>query len=144
MPYPLRGPTGYTQGTNRVYAAGITFTSSGTAALPSMNWAVDPDNGPYYSGASNRWELAAGGTDVWSVRTALAHAYVPFSTASTANFAGVVTLGSASYLVLTETSAPGAAGADTVRIYAVVDGGSKTDLVAIFQTGAAQAVSGEP
>ena len=36
---------------------------------------------------------------------------------------------------LSEMSAPGAGASDTVRIYAVVDGGSLTDLAAVFQDG---------
>ncbi len=36
---------------------------------------------------------------------------------------------------LTERTAPGAGAANTVRIYAVVDGGSLTDLAAVFQDG---------
>lgn len=128
----------------RTTSAGFSSSIAGSQATPAFNWSTDPDNGLYYSGASNRWELVAGATDVYSVRTALAVAYVPFSASSTVNIAGIVTLGAASYLVLTETTAPGAAAANTVRIYAVEDGGLKTDLAAIFQSGSAQAVSGEP
>lgn len=40
-----------------------------------------------------------------------------------------------SYLQLTEMTAPGAGAADTVRIYAVIDGGNLTDLAAVFQDG---------
>ena len=36
---------------------------------------------------------------------------------------------------LTEMAAPGAGAANSVRIYAVVDGGSLTDLAAVFQDG---------
>ncbi|KKN16503.1 hypothetical protein LCGC14_0975140, partial [marine sediment metagenome] len=39
------------------------------------------------------------------------------------------------YLQLTERSAPGAGAADTARIYAIVDGGTMTDLAAVFQDG---------
>ena len=40
-----------------------------------------------------------------------------------------------SYIELLERTAPGAGPANTVRIYAVVDSGSLTDLVAVFQDG---------
>ena len=39
------------------------------------------------------------------------------------------------FLEFTEMSAPGAGAANTVRVYAVVDGGSLTDLAAVFQDG---------
>lgn len=39
------------------------------------------------------------------------------------------------YIELDEMTAPGAGAADTVRIYAVVDGGGLTDLNAVFQDG---------
>lgn len=122
----------------RITGAGFTSSIAGTGSLPSYNWNVggDTDNGMYYSGAANRWELAAGAADVWSVRTALALAYVPFQAASTAQFN--------SYIQMLETTAPGAPSADRVNIYAVVDGGGKTDLDAIFQSGAAQVFTQEP
>lgn len=41
----------------------------------------------------------------------------------------------AGFVNLTERTAPGAGAANTVRIYAVVDGGSLTDLAAVFQDG---------
>ncbi len=41
----------------------------------------------------------------------------------------------AGYLGFTEMAAPGAGGANTARIYAVVDGGALTDLAAVFQDG---------
>ncbi len=37
------------------------------------------------------------------------------------------------YIELLEMSAPGAGAANTVRIYAVIDGGTLTDLAAVFQ-----------
>ena len=54
--------------------------------------------------------------------------------------AGIVVPGgdaviAAGHLQLSEVSAPGAGGANTARIYAVVDGGSLTDLEAVFQDG---------
>ena len=39
------------------------------------------------------------------------------------------------YLEMEEMAAPGAGAANTVRVYAVVDGGSLTDLAAVFQDG---------
>jgi hypothetical protein len=48
------------------------------------------------------------------------------------------------YLQFTEVGAPSAPPADKVYVYAVVDGGSKTDIAALFQTGAAQTVAQEP
>lgn len=39
------------------------------------------------------------------------------------------------FVSFTETAAPGAGGADTARIYAIVDGGALTDLAAVFQDG---------
>ena len=40
-----------------------------------------------------------------------------------------------SYMEVTEMAAPGAGAANTARIYAVVDGGTLTDLAAVFQDG---------
>lgn len=109
----------------------------------AWQYAGDPNSGGYHSGVADRHELAAGGVDVWSVRTSLAHAYVPFTAASTATV-GTNLMITAGYIEMTEIAAPGAGAADKVRIYPVVDGGSKTDLAAIFQSGAAQVFAQEP
>jgi hypothetical protein len=130
--------------TGRVTGAGFTSSIRGTAATPAYNWSEDPDNGPYYSGVANRVDYSAGGTDVVSHRSGLFVSYGSSTLVGAVVFSGVVSLGANSYLVFTETAAPGAAATDTVRMYAVVDGGGKTDLVAVFQSGAAQTVAQEP
>ncbi|NIV33247.1 MAG: hypothetical protein GWN58_28520 [Anaerolineae bacterium] len=48
---------------------------------------------------------------------------------------GNLILPNGNYLELLEMAAPGAGGANTVRIYAVEDGGTLTDLAAVFQDG---------
>jgi hypothetical protein len=47
-------------------------------------------------------------------------------------------------LELAEMTAPGNGAANTVRIYAVDNGGGKTQLMAIFNTGAAQQLAIQP
>jgi len=69
--------------------------------------------------------------------------------AETGSGAGTVTLTTnldinGGYIQLEEMSAPGTGGTNHVRIYAVVDGGGKTDLEAIFQLGDAQVIAQEP
>lgn len=48
------------------------------------------------------------------------------------------------YIELPEITAPGAPGSNRVRIYAVDNGSAKTQLMAIFPTGAAQELEIEP
>ncbi|MAH50452.1 hypothetical protein CMI37_31815 [Candidatus Pacearchaeota archaeon] len=47
----------------------------------------------------------------------------------------IIIEGTSGFLEMKEISAPGAGATDKVRIYAVVDGGSLTDLAAVFQDG---------
>lgn len=49
-----------------------------------------------------------------------------------------------SYAQLSEMTAPAAPAANSVRIYAVDNGGGKTQLMALFATGAAQQIAIEP
>lgn len=189
----------------RTTAAGFTSSTNGTVGTPAYNFSSDVDCGIYHSGVANRYELAAGGADVHSIRTALSHAYVPFSMGSTGTITGgnftmgtgrklildnnltttdlplqfngdpntgigwdsadyiryyaggsfiagvsssaglvaqsVLTISNnaifpaGSYIEMTEGTAPASPAADKVRIYAVVDGGSLTDLAAKFQDG---------
>ena len=74
--YPLNGPKGYVQGmaggtitgdvtiTGRTTSAGFTSSIAGTGTLPAYNWSADTNNGLYYSGAADRWELALWGRNL--------------------------------------------------------------------------------
>ena len=57
---------------------------------------------------------------------------------------GTNLLGGANYQQLTEMTAPSAGAADTVRIYAVDNGSGKTQLMALFSSGAAQQIAIQP
>lgn len=54
------------------------------------------------------------------------------------------TAGGANFYELTEMTAPCAGGANTARLFAVVNGSCKTELRVIFQTGASQVIATEP
>ena len=129
--------------TGRTTSAGFTSSIDGTQGTPAYNWSNGTGYGSFLEIAGSRFALASAGTERMYVGSTVHH-YVFSSFAGAVNVSGAVTIGAGGYLVLTETTAPGAAGADTVRIYAVVDGGSKTDLTSIFQSGGAQAITGEP
>lgn len=93
----------------------------------------DPNTGLIRIAADQIGVVAAGGTPLSAQNGA--------ANASTFNVSGgIVNQG---FLYMHEMAAPGAL-ADYAVIYAVVDGGSKTDLVALFQTGAAQTITQEP
>ena len=113
-----------------------TYTGENTWTAP-LNFdaevRIKSANKLYYDGGGNtyihqesadRMELFIGGTKqyIWSD--------------GTLNFdrAMIVTL-KGGYLEMNERTAPGAGSANSVRIYAVVDGGSRTDLAAVFQDG---------
>jgi len=48
------------------------------------------------------------------------------------------------HIEMSEVTAPGAGAANSARLYAVDDGGGKTNLVVIFASGAAQVIAAEP
>lgn len=57
---------------------------------------------------------------------------------------GYIRLPDTSFLEFDERTAPAAGGANTVRIYAVDNGAGKTQLMALFATGAAQQIAIQP
>jgi len=59
------------------------------------------------------------------------------------NFQDSIDLGLGNHLTFTEMTAPGGA-TNTARVYAVVNGSSKTDLRVIFQSGASVLIATEP
>lgn len=125
---------------------------AGTAADCSWQWPGDPNTGAYYASA-DRYELAANGGDTMSIRNQLAISYLGHNVNTLSGVSGSqINIGSGhnivfagdGYIEMEEMVAPGAPAADRVRIYAVVDGGAKTDLAATFQSGAAQVFAQEP
>lgn len=65
--------------------------------------------------------------------------------ATTLEIAGALTLsGAASYLAGTEITAPAAPAADGYRVFAQDNGGGKTQLMVLFNTGAAQQIAIQP
>jgi hypothetical protein len=123
--------------TGRTTSAGFSSSIDGDATTPAFNWSGDTDNGMYRGGA-NDLRLGSAGSIAMS-STSGGVSFYNHTFVASGNLG--ITSG---YLQLAEIAAPGAGAADTVRIYAVVDGGSKTDLVGIFQTGAAQVAAQEP
>jgi hypothetical protein len=83
-----------------------------------------------------RWEIVSGG----SIIAGFDNAYDIGATAG--NRPRNLFLGS--YAQLSEMTAPAAPAADSVRIYAVDNGSGKTQLMALFATGAAQQIAIEP
>lgn len=131
----------------RTTSAGFSSSIAGTAGLPAYKL-LTTGNGMFEDGTT-RVAIATNSADKAYWSTTVNHNYQTtsyaggISSVSDINMSGNLTM-TAGYIVLTERAAPGAAAADTVRIYAVVDGGSKTDLTSIFQSGAAQEISAEP
>ena len=134
--------------TGRITGAGFSSTIAGTAGLPAYKLPTT-GNGMFEDGTT-RVAVAVNSADkaYWSTTTNHNYQSVSMSGGLTGvtdiSMGGILTISSAGYIVLTERAAPGAAAADTVRIYAVVDGGSKTDAAAVFQSGAAQVFAQEP
>jgi len=81
-------------------------------------------------GSADRLGLIADGNEIISVRPAVVSVNQNVSVTNSSNL--LVLDG---YLELTEIAAPGAPAGDKVRVYAVVGGGSLTDLAAVFQDG---------
>ncbi len=68
---------------------------------------------------------------------------VTVSSSGAVTFTGTVVMG-ANFHELTEMAAPGAGAANTARIFAQDNGGGKTQLMVIFNTGAAQQIAIQP
>lgn len=94
----------------------------------SLQWPSDADTGLIWDSA-NHFRAITGGnvTQTWS--------------GGTSNFVSPAIF--FSYLEIRETTAPSGL-ANAVRIYAVDDGGGKTDFTSLFGSGAAQPITGEP
>jgi hypothetical protein len=120
--------------TGRTTSAGFTSSIDGDTTTAAFAFLGDENTG-VFSGADGRVSTVGNGTE--GLRTS--SFAVQVTNAVQGNL--VLTTG---YLQLPEIAAPGTGGADTVRLYGVVDGGSKTDFAAIFQSGAAQTVAQEP
>ena len=88
----------------------------------------DDDTGIGRNGA-DQLSLIAGGAEIISVRNAAVNLLKDM------NMVGSDLYIAGNFVEFTEMSAPGAGAANTVRVYAVVDGGSLTDLAAVFQDG---------
>jgi hypothetical protein len=93
-----------------------------------LQWNGDPNHGYSYIAADQSSIVCGGGNKLNITSTAAS-----FNVGLTVAAGNMVV--SSGYLQLTEMAAPGAGAADTVRIYAAVDGGSLTDLEAVFQDG---------
>lgn len=153
--FPMPGSRGYLTGfgpiaqdittTGRLTAAGFTSSIAGTATLPAYNWSADPNNGPYYSGATDRCEWAAAGADLLSFRsgTFLVYNGVFQSDATFTILTGRNLVMNGGYFDQVEIAAPSAPAANTARIF-TVDATAKTRVSAIMPTGAAQTIATEP
>lgn len=147
--YPRTGFKSYVRGFDVITATSLTTTGDvtvqGVLVVPASNsttncpiqFAGDPNTGiRWIAGDQFGFVNGGGSSQTWT------------STAISQNLATTIAAGNltvtSGYIQLTEMAAPGAGAANTVRIYAVVDGGAKTDLSAIFQSGAAQIAAQEP
>lgn len=101
-------------------AAGQIFADSGTATDPGIS--IGGSSTGIFSNAATTVNIAIGGGTPVTVNGSAFYLFIP--------------LGMASYIDMYEVAAP-AGGTDIARLFAVVDGGSKTDLKVIFQSGAA-------
>lgn len=110
----------------------ILDASTSTTSCP-LQFGGDPNTGLSYVAADQMSIVAAGGAPL-GVQSGAANA-------TTLNVSSNIVNQGALYM--REMSAPSGL-ADYAIIYAVVDGGSKTDLTSIFQTGAAQPITQEP
>lgn len=109
-------------------------TNTNPAVIPNR---ADPDTGIGWNG-SGALSIVTNGSEVTRF-TATGH-----NMNQDVQFNGANLLMVTNFIELKEMSAPGAGAANSVRIYAVVDGGFKTDLAAIFQDGVAQIFAQEP
>lgn len=137
--------------TGRTTSAGFTSSIDGDATTPAYNLTNNTNMGLYRS-ASNQLSVALAGTEQLRFNTS-AITTINNLQANAAIFGvgGNLTMSASRHIILSggyvqlqEMAAPGAGAADTVRLYAVVDGGSKTDGAAIFQSGAVQTWAQEP
>ncbi len=97
--------------------------ANGLVGTPSISFTNDTDTGFYWVSA-DRFKLVGNGGPIWD-----------FQPAQISMTDGIVLHLGASYIQVQEMAAPGAGAANRVRIYAVVDGGTLTDLAAVFQDG---------
>ena len=91
-----------------------TWTASGTWTLPAIKLgaSIDTNTQLFTSGAVVGFRINAGNLELYHNLLSAGH-----------------------YISMSEMAAPGAGGADYVRIYAVVGGDTFTDLAAVFQDG---------
>lgn len=112
--------------------------ADGAAGAPSLRLKNSPLTG-FYRGGANDLRAVVNGADTLRMQTS--QFYVTNVLQTNGNFLSV----GGGYIQLTEAgAAPASPGANQTRIYAVDDGGGKTDLNALFATGAAQPLAGEP
>lgn len=160
--------------TGGVMAPSLVLVGDGSAAAPSYSFASDPDTGMwrvsggvitgidgvgYAATFTNQFQLATGGALTWSSGAITAAADVSLSrgAANRLDLASgdsfyVVSGGlgvnivntAAGTIALTEQTAPSAPAANGVILYAVDNGGGKTQLMALFSSGAAQQLAIQP
>ncbi len=125
-----------------VQASTFQLENSGTTALAAAFYATQP-----LGTGSGTITLQAGlyleDQKPASGTTTAAYGIYQAGVANNRNFFGG-TLETGNYLQMTEMTAPSAGAADTVRIYAVDNGGGKTQLMALFSSGAAVQIAIQP
>lgn len=123
----------------------VVLDNSGAVADAPLQFAGDPDTGLLWDSANNFRATANGGTvHSWSAAASVALGGFTAANGVIIQAGNNLVFGGSGYIEMNEMAAPAAPAADKVRIYGVVDGGSKTDFAAIFQTGAAQVFAQEP
>lgn len=133
---PIVAPSVTTTGAitagGRTTSAGFSSSIAGDATTPAFNKSDDTNTGIYFAGA-DAVSVATGGGAPLNVVSGGANISSFTATSS------IVNLGP---LYLREMAAP-AGLTDYAVLYGVVDGGSKTDLDVIFQTGVAIKIAEE-
>ena len=124
----------------------------GIGAAPSgaYTWTIAASGGHLVAGVDNTYDIGASGAnrprDLWIANQIYAGNGVRADGANglQALSGPISAIGANGRLELAEVSAPAAPSADRVRIFAQDNGAGKTQLMALFATGAAQQIAIEP
>src|SRR5262245_50736807 len=98
------------------------------------------------AGSTSSGQIFLGGSTGFAVAIRNSGAFVDFIIPQTGAYATLVsnTIVQTGYIEQTEAASPGNAAADRVRLFTQDNGAGKTQLMAIFSTGAAQVVATQP
>ena len=131
------------------YGGGLTFETPTTRFLDFGNAGVTPNvriSGYSYESGGNSMLITPSSATTVPIKTALAASqtadafqiYASDGTTKLANFTATAALD------MLEQTAPAAPAANSVRLYAVDNGAGKTQLMALFSSGAAQQIAIQP